>query len=141
MSQRSHVYSLAIQTIRGAVGTARDWLRELGTRHGLSEERLYHLDLCANELLANIVEHAYGATIGEIRLELEFDPGMAKLTIVDEGPPFDPLAYPVPPLTDSLAATPIGGRGLFLVRRYADALHYERVDNRNRSTVRIGTPR
>lgn len=138
MSERFHAYSLAIQSVRGAVGKARDWLRELGMRHGLSEERLYHLDLCANELLANIVEHAYGGKVGEIGLELVLDPDVAKLTIVDDGPPFDPLAHPLPALTDSLEAAPIGGRGLFLVRQFADALQYERVENRNRSTVRIG---
>ena len=139
MSGQVRFYSLAIKNSRGAVGTARDWLRELGARHGLGEEPQYSLDLCANEMLANIVDHASSAPATEIRLEFLLEQDAVKLTIIDDGPPFDPLGYPVPPLPDSIEMTSVGGRGLFLVRRFAESIHYERVDHRNRSTVQIST--
>jgi len=141
MNEQFRFYSLVIQNSRAAVGTARDWLRELGARHGLGEEPQYSLDLCANELLANIVEHGSGGPAREIQLEFLLEQDAVRLTVIDDGPPFDPLAYPAPPLSDSLATTSVGGRGLFLARQFADAFHYERVDNCNRSTVRIPTAR
>ena len=141
MSEPFRFYSLAIQNSRAAVGKARDWLRELGARHDLGEEPQYSLDLCANELLANIVEHASGGADGEIRLEFQVEQDAVRLTIIDDGPPFDPSAHPVPPLPESLAAASAGGRGLFLVRQFAEAFHYERVEDRNRCTVRIQTLR
>lgn len=137
MNDQSGFYSLAIQNSRAAVRAARDWLRELGVRHGLGEEPQYSLDLCANELLANIVEHASSGADGEIRLEFRVEQDAVWLTVIDDGPPFDPLAYPAPPLSNSLATTSVGGRGLFLARQFAEAFHYERVDRCNRSTVRI----
>ena len=141
MNERVRRHSLVLQGTRAAVGAARAWLKELGARHGLRAEPQYALDLCANELLANIVEHGLKNAAGEIRLELLLEPDAVALTIIDSGPPFDPLAYPDPLLPESLEATSAGGRGLFLVRRFADALHYERVDDRNRFTVRIAGTR
>ena len=141
MSETIRFYTLAIQSSPAAVGTARDWLRELGAQHGLGEEPQYSLDLCANELLANIVEHGSGGPTGEIRLEFSLEQDAVRLTVIDNGPPFDPLSHPVPPLSLSLATTSAGGRGLFLARQFAEAFHYERVDDCNRSTVRIPTAR
>ncbi|WP_162232434.1 ATP-binding protein, partial [Methylogaea oryzae] len=118
---------------------ASAWLRELGKNQELDEELLFNLDLCASELLTNIGDYAYGGAVGEIGLELLLNRNAATLTLVDAGPPFDPLAQPAPTLPDSLENAPTGGLGIHLVRQFADTVHYERSDERNRLTVCFGS--
>ena len=43
------------------VARASDWLRSLGEEFGLSAEETYRLDLCAGELLTNVLAYAYPA--------------------------------------------------------------------------------
>jgi anti-sigma regulatory factor (Ser/Thr protein kinase) len=57
------------------------------------------------------------------------------MTVEDNGPQFDPLTLPPPDLTTSLAERPVGGLGVFLVRRVMDAVSYQRVGSLNRLTV------
>ncbi|TAN49982.1 MAG: cyclic nucleotide-binding domain-containing protein [Methylococcaceae bacterium] len=139
MSERVH-YHLTLQCSPDAFATASAWLRDLGSRQGLSEEHLYNLDLCASELLANISEHAYNGAAGVIRLELVMSRATSTLTLVDTAPAFDPLTQSAPALPASLESAPCGGLGLHLVRQFADAVHYERKDGCNRLTIRIGPP-
>jgi serine/threonine-protein kinase RsbW len=42
------------------------------------------------------------------------------LTVEDDGPPFDPLAYPQPDLDAELGERLAGGLGIHLVRRLMD---------------------
>ncbi len=138
MTDRFRFHCLKLDGTPAAIGAASAWLRSLGSRHGLSDEDLFHLDLCASELVTNVVDYAYGGKAGEIRLELLLDQATATLTVIDAGPPFDPLSQPAPPQPGSLQEAPDGGLGLHLVRQLASVVHYERGDGRNRVTVRIG---
>ena len=138
MVDRFRFHSLTLPSSRAAPGAASAWLREVGTRHGLTDERLFNLDLCLSELLANIAEHSYRGDGGEIGLDLLLDGDSTTLTVIDNGPPFDPLAYRQPDAPASIDEAPVGGLGLHLVRQLADAVNYERVDSRNRVKVHIG---
>jgi anti-sigma regulatory factor (Ser/Thr protein kinase) len=53
------------------------------------------------------------------------------LTVEDDGPAFDPLSLAVPDVTASLDERPVGGLGVFLVRRMMDSVSYHRVGARN----------
>jgi serine phosphatase RsbU (regulator of sigma subunit)/anti-sigma regulatory factor (Ser/Thr protein kinase) len=138
MVDRFRFHSLTLPSSRAAPGAASAWLREVGTRHGLTEERLFNLDLCLSELLANIGDHSYQGGEGEIGLELLLDGESATLTVIDNGPPFDPLAHQQPEAPASIDEAPVGGLGLHLVRQFADAVNYERVEAHNRVKVHIG---
>jgi anti-sigma regulatory factor (Ser/Thr protein kinase) len=57
------------------------------------------------------------------------------VTVIDDGRPFDPLALPPPDLSLDIKDRPIGGLGIFLLRKLADEIHYEWRDGRNRLTL------
>ena len=114
------------------------WARALAEQAGLSEERAYALDLCIVEMVGNIVDYSYRGGPGEIRLELALGQGSAILTIVDEGPAFDPLSVPAPVAPASLDDAAIGGYGIHMVRSSADACEYKRSDGRNVFTAWFG---
>ena len=48
---------------------------------------------------------------------------------------FDPLQRTEPNVALPLAERPVGGLGIFLVRRVMDELHYSRESGRNRLTM------
>jgi len=98
------------------------------------EDRVF---LVFEEIVMNIIR--YGFDDGrEHTIEVSFARGEGELTLIfdDDGRPFDPRNVPAPDLHRPLAAAPIGGRGIFLVRKNAKRLDYERTaKGRNHLTV------
>jgi anti-sigma regulatory factor (Ser/Thr protein kinase) len=64
-------------------------------------------------------------------MELELDHERLKLTLTDDGPPFDPFSQAAPDTTLSIEDRPIGGLGIHLVRKLMDEISYERRDGHN----------
>lgn len=113
-------------------------MRQLAERAGLSEERVYALDLCIVEIVSNVVDHSYRGRAGEIRVDLGLAPDGAVITISDDGPAFDPLSVAAPAVPASLEDASIGGYGIHMVRSAADECRYERRDGRNVFTAFFG---
>jgi anti-sigma regulatory factor (Ser/Thr protein kinase) len=127
-------------TIEGGVASARAsaWARALAEGAGLSEELTYAIDLCIVEMVTNIVDHSYGENPGVIRLELALGLEAAILTIIDDGPPFNPLSVPAPNTPASIEDASIGGYGIHMVRATADDCRYERRNGQNVFTAYFG---
>ena len=81
------------------------------------------IELVAEELLVNVFSYAYPeGTTGkaEICLLRTFFDGhpMLRFSIKDWGAPFNPFAEaPIPDLTQDTESRPIGGLGIFLIRK------------------------
>ncbi len=91
-----------------------------------------------DEVLSNIVNHGYAERDpgGEIEIHFHLQDDVLELTIVDDAAPFDPLAAAEPDTEQPLEERPIGGLGIFLVRKLMDAVEYERREGRNRLVCR-----
>ena len=96
------------------------------------------IDLAIDELFTNIASYAYAPGEGKATVRFEFDEAtrMASITFIDWGVPYDPLAKPDPDVTLSAEERPIGGLGIFLVKKTMDAMEYRREDDRNMLTIR-----
>lgn len=111
------------------------WLRGFAAEGDISADRAADLELCLNELVTNIIHHAYlDDRDHEIRIALERAPGEIRTTIEDDGRPFDPLKSVLPEPARSLEKASIGGWGIPIVRALADHIVHERVDEKNRLT-------
>jgi len=95
-----------------------------------------------DEMLSNIVHHGYEEQGGgsPIEVQLELGEGVLQLTIVDDAAPFDPLGAAAPDTTRPAEQRPVGGLGIFLVRKLMDDVEYERRDGRNRLVCRKRLP-
>lgn len=133
--QRHH---LLLDSSKAAPGEASVWVRTLALDHGLRSDWIDGLDLCAVELVANIVDYAYHGGNGEIRLELGIAQDAVNLLLEDTGPAFDPIARAAPSVPASLDEARIGGYGIHLVREFADDCRYERDGLSNRICVIFG---
>lgn len=139
MTDRFRFYSRSVRSSILGITAAAAWIRETASRHHVSEDVAFKLDLCANELLDNILEHAYQGRDDEIGLELFLDGNAATLTVSDQASEFDPTARELSESKPStLLEAKIGGLGLTLVHKFADCIAYERAGACNRVTVRIG---
>ncbi len=96
-----------------------------------------HILMALDEIVANIVEHAYaaGETDPFLKLDAEVDPGQVRMTVADGGVAFDPLARAAPDTTLSVEDRPIGGLGIFLVIKLMDEVAYDRVAHQNRLRI------
>jgi len=119
-----------------SVGRASEWLRALAAEAGLDAEDAYRLDLCAGELLTNVVEYAYeDRSSHSIELSATAGDREVRLEIADDGRPFDPVAHRLVRPPEVLSEARWGGWGLRLVRQFADEYRYERRGDRNVVTL------
>ncbi|MEI9981876.1 MAG: ATP-binding protein [Aliidongia sp.] len=111
------------------------WLASLAETSAWPAKLAFAIELCLDEVVTNIALHG-GAAAGKISIEIDQDAGSVTARIEDVGAAFDPTtgARAVP---TSLDEAEIGGLGLVLVQHYASELRYERVDERNRLTLRF----
>ncbi len=115
---------------------ASSWLRESGAALAVPEEQIDRLELCLNEVLANLVEHGgEEAAQHPIQLQLEAVPPPsgcgAQLVVSDSGKPFDSGQVSLKPMPDSLGEASPGGLGLRLVKAFSDGMAYRVLDGRN----------
>jgi serine/threonine-protein kinase RsbW len=104
----------------------------------LPEEAAFPFDLALDEVFMNVVRYAAGpdGEPREVTIVIRREGEIVSLVVEDDGPAFDPLTVPAPDVTASIEDRPIGGLGVFLVRRLMDDVAYARVSNRNRLTMR-----
>jgi anti-sigma regulatory factor (Ser/Thr protein kinase) len=85
-------------------------------------------ELALEEVFMNIVMHgARPGVLPRVEVSLALSEDVLTMTVEDSGPAFDPLAVPPPDVKASLGERPIGGLGVFLVRRVMDEVSYRRV--------------
>lgn len=92
------------------------------------------LQLAAEEALLNIIAHGYADAAGEPYVQADFwlCEGEVTLELEDAGAAFNPLQPPSVPAPDTaLAERQAGGWGLVMLRRFTDAVSYERRGAKN----------
>ena len=96
------------------------------------------IDVAIDELFSNIARYAYPDGPGKVTVGIEFDEEnrMCSVVFSDEGIPFDPLAQQAPDTSLPLMDRPVGGLGIFLVKKTMDAVEYRHENGRNILTIR-----
>jgi sigma-B regulation protein RsbU (phosphoserine phosphatase) len=94
-------------------------------------ETVHDCALVAEEVLANIMEHAYAGQPGRAGVEVRVLAEEIRLRFEDTGPPFNPLDQPAPDLDAPLTARRVGGLGILLIRHLVDACEYARESGTN----------
>lgn len=99
------------------------------------------MHVALEEVVMNVAMHGFApGQAGEITIRLCRAPDSAALVVEDSGHAFDPTAAAAPARATSLEEAVPGGLGLTLLRHYCRDIAYERVDGRNRLTLRFPLP-
>ncbi|WP_080123865.1 ATP-binding protein [Chlamydia suis] len=119
--------------------TMLDFVKRAGTRCNCPKEKLAKLELACEELLLNIINHAYRSlpSPGWIRILCTETPDALLVRITDHGPAFNPITASPDLLQLDLPVEQrkIGGLGIFLAKHSVDVFDYERVNNTNVVTL------
>lgn len=96
------------------------------------------IDIAIDELFGNIARYAYYPETGEatVKFELEKDPDAVKITFIDEGIPYDPMSVKDPDITLSAEKRPLGGLGIYMVKKSMDEMIYEYKGGKNILTIK-----
>ena len=90
------------------------------------------LGLQGDELLTNIISYAYrDDKEHEIGIKVELSSDRLKVSMVDDGIPFNPLGIEKPDTELPLEEREIGGLGIHLVRNMMDKVSYRRRIDKN----------
>ncbi len=123
---------------RKLLGALEDFARQ----HSLPPAVVQAADLALEELITNIFNYAYDqAGPRDIRVRFLIDGDCLQIEVEDDGKPFDPLERPEPDISLPLDDKPIGGLGIYLVRRSMDEVQYRRHAGKNLLVMRkrLGT--
>jgi anti-sigma regulatory factor (Ser/Thr protein kinase) len=118
--------------IAGLTGRVLAFLEE----HKVEPRAAHHVALIVEELLTNVGTHG-NCRETPARIRVGVEPDRVTGEIVDAGSPFDPRQTPDPELETDAADRPIGGLGLFLVRRFASTLEYAQRNGENYTTFAV----
>lgn len=105
-------------------------------RHGCERRAKIQIDVAVEEIFVNIARYAYPKGTGRATLRVDVQDGVAALAFIDDGVPFDPLARPDPDVTLPAEERPIGGLGIYMVKKSMDSVSYAREDGQNVLTLR-----
>ncbi len=112
-----------------------EWLVKSATgsalQCGLAGESLYAVELVTEEAVVNVFKYAYPQGEGKVRLRCIEDGDRFVIEVTDWGVLFDATAQPAPDLTSSLEERPLGGRGIYLIKKMTDEMRYTRKDRQN----------
>jgi len=120
------------------VRRAVDDFEAFAAANGLHVNTTWPIHVALDEILSNVVRHAYRGRPDGGRIEVRFglQAGELELVITDDAGPFDPLAVAEPDTGRPAEDRPVGGLGIFFVRRLMDCVEYRRRDGRNELTCR-----
>ena len=93
------------------------------------------LQIAAEEIYINIASYAYEGGEGSATILADKVDGQVRLQFIDQGTPYDPLAREDPDVTLSAEERPIGGLGIYMVKKSMDDVTYEYRDGSNILTL------
>lgn len=105
--------------------TIREFVVRASRDLDVDEKVIPDLELVADELCSNVINHGYDGQGGWIEITVQPVEQGVQLQIRDWGQSFDPTSVPLPDVTAPLEKRTLGGLGLFLVRRLMDEVRFE----------------
>lgn len=96
------------------------------------------IDIIVEEIFVNVVNYAYTPNTGEVSIECKLDPDMARcaqIIFTDSGKPFNPLEAVSTDVTLPAEERPIGGLGIYMVRKLSKKMEYRYENGQNILTI------
>lgn len=129
----SDVHCLTLRNDRAELARLMAWTNALVEPLGLSPRTTYALQICLEEVVTNIVSHAFvPGTAHDVHVAVWREEAGVHAEVTDDGRPFDPLSHELPAAPKDLASAQIGGMGIKLMRSFAEQVAYQRSGAMNR---------
>ena len=111
---------------------ALNFIEEELETHGASMKATNVILVSAEEIYANVAMYAYeGRQLGNCKIITEFEDDSIKITFIDSGMPFNPLAKIDPDVHAAIEDRGIGGLGIYMVKNTMDECTYAYENEQN----------
>ncbi len=135
MTKRSQ---FKIESLKNLV-EIRNFIQTSAVKLGADPEKTADLILAINEATTNIFIHGFKEQPCDIKIIVEFQDKQLTVSVLDDGPPFDPTQAENPDTNAPLDQRQPGGLGIHMMREYADQLIYSRTTKeQNQLVFKIG---
>ena len=132
MDSQTHVKSLVISNQINELARVEVFLEELGEQWDLNIALVYSINLSIEEALTNIISYGYDDDGShEITIDFSKNGPILSISIIDDGHAYDPTLREDPDISLSAEERPIGGLGIFLIKKLMDHVEYQRKENKN----------
>ena len=113
-----------------------EFIQGISVEANLDHPVAMSINLALEEAVSNVMLYAYPAgRDGRVDVGAQILEDCLTFTVSDSGKPFDPTAAADPDLDQDLTERPIGGLGIYLVKRIMDRVTYTRTDGKNILTM------
>jgi serine phosphatase RsbU (regulator of sigma subunit) len=124
---------LELQTDGSDLALLEGFVEQVARRAHLSDYETPRLRVAVEEAVTNVISYARATSIV---LTSEVRDAVLRLTVTDDGQPFDPTTAPMADTSIPADQREEGGLGILFIRRMSDALEYRRENGRNVLTIK-----
>ena len=114
------------------IDTVRKFFDDYSKENKLTEKTVHDIQMALDELLTNIVNYGYEDT-DEHRIDVRFgiNDNALMVEIVDDSKPYNILEQENPDISLSVEDKPIGGLGIFLIKKLMSNVDYYTKEGKN----------
>ena len=124
--------TVQITNQRNQIDTVRKLFDDYSKENKLTEKTSHDIQMALDELLTNIVSYGYEDT-DEHWIDVHFgiDDSALTVEIIDDSKPYNILERDDPDLSLSVEDKPIGGLGVFLIKKLMSSVDYYTKEGEN----------
>ena len=136
-SPLTHRYAFGLKNDLSELKELRQHVKNFGQITGISEDCLFEITLCLDELFTNIVSYGFDDKRHHlIQFTLQLENDVLTLDVEDGGIPFNPLKEKEPQLAYDPNNIQIGGLGIHIVKKLTSDICYQRNRGKNLLTLK-----
>ena len=128
--------TVRITNQRDQIDTVRKFFDDYSKENKLTEKTVHDIQMALDELLTNIVNYGYEDT-DEHQIDIHFgvNDDAVKVEIVDDSKPYNILEKDNPDISLSMEDKPIGGLGIFLIKKLMSNVDYYTEEGKNHLVI------
>ena len=113
-----------------------DFVVDYSNGLGFDKKAIGKIRLAFEEAIVNVIKYAYPEEEGNVEVVCSGFPKSGdliavKIVLIDSGIEFNPLTRAEPDIALLAEQRPIGGLGIFMIKKIMDTVEYQRVEGNN----------
>ena len=130
------VHELTVEAKTEKLDEVIAFIDEYLEKWGCSMKFITQIELAVEEIFVNIASYAYKDKEGMATISIRHMGKDVEIMFSDNGTPYNPLEKEDPDMTLSVEDKPIGGMGIYIVKKSMNSVNYEYIGDNNVLKIR-----